>query len=65
MLNYYNDDILEVLDYDAIDYLIDYDDVTGGLNGFNTNEPKKHCYNSTSDVKEGLEEYGVKILQSF
>jgi hypothetical protein len=60
MLNYYDDDILEVLDY-----LIDCDDVTGGLNGFNTNEPKKHCYNSTSDVKEGLEEYGVKILRSF
>jgi hypothetical protein len=60
MLNYYDDDILEVLDY-----LIDCDDVTGGLNGFNTNEQKKHCYNNASDVNEALEEYGVKIIQSF
>jgi hypothetical protein len=61
MLNYYNDDILEVLDYAD---LINCDDVSGG-SYFNTNEPKKHCYNDASDVKESLEEYGVKILQSF
>jgi hypothetical protein len=61
MLNYYNDDILEVLDYSN---LIDYDDASEGYY-FNTNEPKKHCYNDASDIKESLEEYGVKILQSF